>query len=35
MFANRVLRRNCGTERDVISDEWENLQNEEVNDMCS
>jgi hypothetical protein len=35
MFANRVLRRNCGPERDEGTGEWRKLSSEEVNDMCS
>jgi hypothetical protein len=34
MFANRVLRRNCGPEREEITGEWRKIHSEEVNDMC-
>ena len=35
MFANRVLRRIFGPERDEVTGEWRNLHNEELNDLYS
>jgi len=36
MFENRVLRRIFGPKRDVVTEEWRKLHNEEHNDLyCS
>jgi cell division protein FtsL len=35
VFANRVLRRIYGAERDKVTREWRKLQNEERNDLYS
>jgi len=35
MFANRVLRRIFGAERDGVTREWRKLHNEEQNDLYS
>jgi hypothetical protein len=35
VFANRVLRKICGSERDEETGDWRKLHNEAYNDMCS
>jgi hypothetical protein len=35
VFANRVLRRVFGPERDEVTGEWRKLHNEELNDLYS
>jgi hypothetical protein len=35
VFENRLPRRIFGTARDVVTREWENLHNEELNDLYS
>jgi hypothetical protein len=35
VFENRVLRRIFGPRRDVVTGEWRNLHNEELNDLYS
>jgi hypothetical protein len=35
VFENRVLRRVFGPKRDVVTEEWRKLHNEELNDLYS
>jgi hypothetical protein len=35
VFENRVLRRIFGLKRDVVTEEWRKLHNEELNDLYS
>jgi hypothetical protein len=35
VFENMVLRKKFGPRRDVVAGEWRELQNEELNDLCS
>jgi hypothetical protein len=34
VLENRVLKRIFGTKRNEIKGDWENLNNEELNDLC-
>jgi hypothetical protein len=35
LLENRVLRRIFGQKRDEVTEEWRNLHNEELRDVCS
>ena len=35
MFENRVFRRIFGPKRDEVTEEWRNLHNEVLNNLCS